>query len=68
MNAVQGHLNRMKTMNKRWFVLCTDGKLYYYKSKEDAKTAKVPIDMNLVASVGAVNGPLEFEPAWARAR
>ena len=61
MNAVQGHLNRMKTMNKRWFVLCTDGKLYYYKSKEDAKTAKVPIDMNLVASVGAVNGPLEFE-------
>ena len=61
MNAVQGHLNRMKTMNKRWFVLCTDGKLYYYKSPEDAKTAKVPIDMNLVASVGAVNGPLEFE-------
>ena len=43
------------------FVLCDDGKLYYYKAPEDAKQAKVPIDMNLVASVGAVNGPLEFE-------
>jgi len=42
-------------------VLCNDGKLFYYKSAEDSKTAKVPLDMNLVTSVNVVNGPLEFE-------
>ena len=53
--------NRLKPWNKRWFVLCDDGKLYYYKTPEDARQAKVPIDMNSLSSVAAVNGPLEFE-------
>jgi hypothetical protein len=56
-----GLSSRLKPWNKRWFVLCDDGKLYYYKTPEDAKQAKVPIDMNLLSSVTAVNGPLEFE-------
>ena len=33
---------KLKPWNKRWFVLCDDGKLYYYKAPEDAKQAKVP--------------------------
>ena len=37
------------------------GKLYYYKAPEDARQAKVPIDMNTLTSVSAVNGPLELE-------
>ena len=58
----QGQLSRLaKPWNKRWFVLCDDGKLYYYKAPEDARQAKVPIDMSLLSSVSAVNGPLEFE-------
>ena len=36
-------------------------KLYYYKDKEDATVAKVPIDINLLSAVNAVNGPLELE-------
>ena len=54
-------LSRLKPWNKRWFVLCDDGKLYYYKGREDAQQAKVPVDMNLLTAVTAVNGPLEFE-------
>ena len=56
---------RLKPWAKRWFVLSDDGtghaKLYYYKAPEDAKVAKVPIDMNLLSAVHAVNGPLELE-------
>ena len=123
--SVKSHVNRLKPWNKRWFVLCDDGKLYYYKAPEDAKQAKVarvptahtgracthwprvhthtrtlraralcapvqqssgvmaatlfgspttrcatarahacaqvPIDMNMLTSVAAVNGPLELE-------
>jgi len=60
-NTMGSVSNRLKPWNKRWFVLCDDGKLYYYKAPEDAKQAKVPIDMNLLSAVSAVNGPLEFE-------
>ena len=59
--GAQAVTNRLKPWNKRWFVLCDDGKLYYYKAPEDAKQAKVPIDMNLLSAVSAVNGPLELE-------
>jgi len=58
----KAHLARLKPWHKRWFVLCEDGKLFYYKGPEDAVTAlKVPLNMNLVQSVSVVNGPLEFE-------
>jgi len=60
-DAVKGQLNRFKPWNKRWFVLCDDGKLYYYKSPDDSRTAKVPIDMLMLNMVTPVNGPLEFE-------
>ena len=65
-NAVQGHLNRMKTMNKRWFVLCT-GQALLLQIEGGRQDGQSAIDMNLVASVGAVNGPLEFELRVARA-
>ena len=53
---LKDQLKKLSPWNKRWFVLCDDGKLYYYKAPEDAKAAKVPLDMNLVESVSAVNG------------
>ena len=42
-------------------MLTDDGKLWYYKDQAEAKTAKVPIDMNTLSAVSAVNGPLELE-------
>ena len=30
--VVKEQLNRLKPWNKRWFVLCGDGRLYYYRS------------------------------------
>ena len=59
--SVKGQFAKLKPWNKRWFALCDDGKLFYYKQPEDAKQAKVPIDMNTLTAVSAVNGPLELE-------
>ena len=65
-SSVKGQLSaRLKPWAKRYFVLSDNGtgqaKLYCYKSPEDAKVAKVPIDMNLCSAVNALNGPLELE-------
>ena len=67
-DTIKGQLSsRLKPWNKRWFVLSDDGrgqaKLYYYKSQDDSRQTaqKVPIDMNTLTAVNAVNGPLEFE-------
>jgi len=59
--AGAGLKEQLKPWNKRWFILCDNGKLYYYKSPEDGRQAKVPIDMNLFSTVTADHGPLEFE-------
>ncbi|KAL1503935.1 hypothetical protein AB1Y20_012396 [Prymnesium parvum] len=53
-------LNRFKPWNKRWFVLSSDGRLYYYKSPDDVRTPKVPIEMKLLSAVIPVGDTLEF--------
>lgn len=58
--TVKEQLNRFKPWNRRWFVLCSDGRLYYYRSQEDVRTPKVPIDMNLLSSVTPMGESLEF--------